>query len=86
MRFNVATFGVQQRRAVVALDFSEDKIEERKTVVSRLAAANFAAERLFNLEEQKRQLIFENSLNNALSYNRQGLPSLLQASLFGFDT
>jgi hypothetical protein len=85
LRFNVATFGVQQKRAEVALKFSEDKIEASKTVVARLAADTFAAERLFTLEEQKRQLIFESSLNNALSYNSQGLPSLLQSALFGFN-
>jgi hypothetical protein len=85
LRFNVATFGVQQKRAEVVLKFSEDKISESKTVVARLAADTFATERLFALEEQKRQLIFESSLNAALSYNSQGLPSLLQSALFGFN-
>ena len=70
----------------MVLKFSDDKIAESKKVVARLAAAEFAAERLFTLEEQKRQLIFESALNTALAYNSQGLPSLLQASLFGFDT
>jgi hypothetical protein len=86
LRFNVATFGVQLKRAEVVLNFSDDKIAESKKVVARLAAAEFAAERLFTLEEQKRQIIFESALNTALAYNSQGLPSLLQASLFGFDT
>ena len=86
LRFNGATFGVQLKRAEVVLNFSDDKIAESKKFVARLAAAEFAAERLFTLEEQKRQLIFESALNTALAYNSQGLPSLLQASLFGFDT
>ncbi len=85
LRFNIATFGVQLKRSEVLLKFSEDKISENSTVITRLAADTFAAERRFQLEEQKRQFIFEAAIQTSLSYNSAGLPSLLDSAFFGFE-
>ena len=85
LRFNITTFGVQQKRSEVLLKLSEDKISESRIIVSRLEADKFAAERLFTLEEQKRQFIFENAIQTSLSYNNQGILGLQQAAFFEFD-
>lgn len=86
MRFNISVFGSQQTRAEVALKFSQDQIETNKKVAAGLEAEKFAADRRFQLEEQKRQLIFEQALTSSLNYGSLGLAGSLQKALFDFET
>ena len=53
----------------------------------RVAGDKFAAERRFQLEEQKRQLIFENALTKSINGSSSGANSLLQNALnYGSST
>ncbi len=85
LRFNITMFESQQTRAEVALKFSEGQIEENRGVAARIEAEKFANERRFSLEEQKRQVLFEQSLTNSLNYGTQGLAGILQKSLLDFE-
>ncbi len=87
LRLNISLFESKQTRAEVALDFSVDQIAANRDVAARIQAQKSTAEQKFILEEQKRQFIFESSIQSALSYNSSGLPGLLErASSFGFET
>jgi hypothetical protein len=85
LRFNISVFEANQTRAEVALKFSQDQIETNKGVAASLEADKFAAERRFQLEEQKRQILFESALTNSLSYGTTGLSGMLQDALFNFE-
>lgn len=85
LRFNIAMFDSQKTRAEVALKFSEGQIEENKGVAARVEAEKFANERRFSLEEQKRQILFERSLTDSLTYGTTGLAGILQKSLLDFE-
>jgi len=54
--------------------------------VSGLEAEKFANERRFELEEQKRQLIFESALTKSLNATSAGVAGLLQSAIFDFET
>lgn len=85
LRFNISMFQSQQKQANVALEFSEGQIEENKKSVASLEGEKFANERRFQLEEQKRQLIFENALTKSLNFGSSGVAGLLQNALFDFE-
>ena len=85
LRFNISMFESKLKRAEVSLEFSEGQIEENKNAAARVDAEKFAAERRFQLEEQKRQLIFEGALTSSLSYGSTGIAGLLQNALLSFE-
>jgi len=85
LRFNITLFESRQTRATSALDFTEGQIKENRDAATRIRAQKSSAEQRFILEEQKRQLLFERTLQQSLSYNNQGLPKLTQRAFFGFN-
>ncbi len=86
LRFNISMFESQLKQAEVSLKFSQGQIEENKNAVSGLEAEKFANERRFELEEQKRQLIFESALTKSLNATSAGVAGLLQSAIFDFET
>lgn len=86
LRVQISLFQSKLTRADVAVKFSQKQIDENRDTAASIQAEKDGAQRRFQLEEQKRQLLFEKALQGALSYNSQGVGVLLQqAAGFGLD-
>lgn len=85
LRVQISLFESKLTRAEVASDFSKQQITDNASVAASIESEKEANQQRFLLEEQKRQFLFENAIQNAISYNSSGLGLLLQdASSFGF--
>lgn len=85
LRFNISVFQSQETQAKVSFELSEKLIDEAASTVGRIEGQKFATEQRAALEEQKRQLLFQQAFQTSFSGAGQGVLLLQQGSLFDFE-